>query len=71
MPYNIVCKFDEKASITFARTASDALDLVRTRQEAGAIEIDVISTDGGRLPIDRLRRIALNEAPKGVAPLRS
>lgn len=70
MPYNIVCKFDEKASITFARNASDALKLVRTREEAGAIEIDVISTEGAKLPIDRLQRIAENESPIQDVPPR-
>lgn len=70
MPYNIVCKVDEKASITFARTASDALKLVHSRQKAGAIEIDVVSTEGARLPIDRLRRIAENESPALADPLR-
>lgn len=70
MPYNIVCKFDEKASITFARTASDALKLVRTRQDAGAIDIDVISTEGAKLPIDRLQRIAEKESPVRAAALR-
>lgn len=69
MPYNIVCKFDEKASITFAKTARDALDLVQDRKEAGAIAIDVISTEGAHLPLDRLERIAEREPAEACGAL--
>ncbi|MFD1332056.1 hypothetical protein ACFQ4O_08600 [Methylopila musalis] len=71
MPYNVVCVLDEKASIAFAATAADALALVDRRTKAGAEGIDVISTEGARLPLDWLRRIAEGEAPDAFVTVRA
>ncbi|GLK76047.1 hypothetical protein GCM10008171_13010 [Methylopila jiangsuensis] len=68
MPYNVVCVLDEKASIAFAATATDALALVDRRTRAGAADIDVVSTEGARLPLDWLRRIAEHERADAVPP---
>ncbi|GLK81284.1 hypothetical protein [Methylopila turkensis] len=70
MPYNVLCTLDDKASISFAPTATDALKLVQSRQDAGAIDIGVVSTDGARLPIERLEGLAKNEAPTVQASVR-
>ena len=61
MPFNILSCSDDKAVITFATSASEALSVAQRRIAEGAPQVRVTSTDGASLSIERLERIARHE----------